>query len=359
MPRSVPVLTAVAAALAQCAFSQGEVNRHFPVTDPANFTRVVATVGDVRITAQEFLLSYEFGPAFTKRQKDSRRRYLDFMINEKLLALDARDRGLQKSARILKPLEELAGDMATEELFKDDVLSRVKLSGREIAEGMRQGTIHYALRWIFTSGAEAASALESALRHGVPFDTLYARQLIGPVKKDDRARTTTLFGLRRASPLLAAVADTLRQGECSSPVKGPDGWYVVKIDSGWRDVTMSATESEKQEDEARRALTEEKSDSLSDIYVRKMMLSQNPVIVRETFNVLESWLMRIWARPERYARWDIAGRLPGDSSRAVARLEASAQDTLVSLSRGGCIRLGTFLSWYRARTPRKRNKRVL
>jgi hypothetical protein len=122
----------------------------------------------------------------------------------------------------------------------------------------------------------------------------------------------------------------------------------VKIDSGWRDVTMSATESGKQEDEARRALTEEKSDSLSDIYVRKLMLSRNPVIVRETFNVLESWLMRIWARPERYARWDIAGRLPGDSSRAVERVGASVQDTLVALSRG-CIRLGTFLSWYRAR----------
>jgi len=83
--------------------------RHFPVTDPKNFTRVVATVGPIEITAQEFLLSYEFGPAFTKRRKESRQRYLEFMVNEKLLALDARAHGLQNSARVAGSLEELEG----------------------------------------------------------------------------------------------------------------------------------------------------------------------------------------------------------------------------------------------------------
>lgn len=49
---------------------------------------VLATVGNKKITVREFLCGYEFGPAFVKRDKDSKRRYLKYMIDEKLLALD-------------------------------------------------------------------------------------------------------------------------------------------------------------------------------------------------------------------------------------------------------------------------------
>jgi len=323
------------------------VARHFPVTDPKNFTRVVASVGDVAITAQEFLLSYEFGPAFTKRGKDSRKRYLDFMINEKLLAIDARDHGLQKSARVTKSLEELEGDMATEELFKDDVLSRVTVTDGEVAEGMREGKIHYSIRWLFAPGRDEASSLDGLLKRGVPFDTLFERQLAGGKKKDDRSMATTLFRLRRASPVLASAADTLRAGRNSAPVKGPDGWYIIRVDNGWRDVTLSVTESVKLEDESRRALTQEKSDSLSDRYVRRMMLDNNPVIMRDTFDKLEAWLARIWVKPGLLAHWEMATRLAADSA-AVSRIDGFVNDTLVAL-RGGCMRLGQFLSWYRAR----------
>jgi hypothetical protein len=337
------------AVVARCAFSQpgSELNRHVPVTDPKNFTRVVAAVGDITITAQEFLLSYEFGPAFAKRQKDSRRHYLEFMINEKLLAFDARAHGLHRSPRVSKSLEELEGDMATEELFKDDVLGRVTLSGREVAEGMREGGIHRSIRWLFSSDPGRASSLFAELNGGVPFDTLFAQQLAGGVKKDDRSMETTLFRLRRANPVLASVADTLRAGENSRPVKGPDGWYIIRVVDGWRDVTLSVTESAKLEDEARRALTQEKSDSLSDRYVRRMMLDRNPVIIRETFDRLEGWLGRIWVKPGLFARWELAAR-PGADSVTASRIDGSRGDTLVSLT-AGCIRLGQFLSWYRAR----------
>ena len=160
------------------------MDRHYPVTDPKNFTRIVATVGGEGITAQEFLLSYEFGPAFAKREKDSRARYLDFMINEKLLARDARDHGLLRSPRVVRSLQVLEGDMATEELYKDDVLSRVKLTPAEIARGVRDEQVHYALAWLFAPDTATASALASSVADGTPFDTLLARQLAGGAKRD-------------------------------------------------------------------------------------------------------------------------------------------------------------------------------
>ena len=325
------------------------VNRHFPVTDPKNFTRVIAKVGDIEITAQEFLLSYEFGPAFTKRRKESRQRYLEFMVNEKLLALDARSHGLQNSLRVTRSLEELEGDMATEELFRDDVLGRVSLTKAEIERGMREGAVHYRLEWLFAPGPGEAAALKSELKQGTPFDSLFARQLRSGVKRDDRAMESTLFRLRRANPLLASVAETLRAGRGSEPVRGTDGYYIVRIADGWRDVTLSATESQKSQEDVRRALTQEKSDSLSDRYVRKMMLEHNPVIVRGTFDRLHAWLAAIWVKPDRLAGWTIAERvIQARDSAGVSRIDRYGRDTLVSLT-GGCFRLNQFLSWYRAR----------
>jgi hypothetical protein len=323
------------------------VNRHFPVTDPKNFTRVVAKVGNIEITAQEFLLSYEFGPAFAKRRKESRQRYLEFMVNEKLLALDARARGLQNSVRVTQSLEELEGDMATEELFKDDVLGKVSLTESEIERGMREGGVHYKLQWLFAAGPRESAALRSELTRGTPFDSLFARQLRSGVKQDDRSLESTLFKLRRANPLLASVAETLRAGRSSEPVRGTDGYYIIRIADGWRDVTLSATESQKSQEDVRRALTQEKSDSLSDRYVRKMMLEHNPVIIRETFDRLEAWLGGIWVKPDRFAGWEIAARFSADSA-GVSRIDRYGRDTLVSLA-GGSIPLGRFLSWYRAR----------
>ena len=344
-----PAVIALIGLIAQSGHSQtgSELERHYPVTDPKNFTRVVATVGDVTITAQEFLLSYEFGPSFAKRQKDSRKRYLEFMINEKLLALEARVRGLGRSESVRRTLEDLEGDMATEELYKDDVLARVRVTDGEIARAVRDERIHYSLRWLFAPGPDGSSSLKSALNGGVPFDTLFSRQLRDGVKTDDRSTETTIFKLRRSNPALAAVAETLRAGRNSAPVRGPDGWYVLRITGGWRDMSMSETESLKLEEDARSALTQDRADSLSDPYVRRLMLEHDPVIIRGTFNALEGWLARIWVKPERLAGWELASRSGMDSA-ALSRIDVLGGDTLVALA-GGCIRLGGFLSWYRAR----------
>jgi hypothetical protein len=239
--------------------------------------------------------------------------------------------------------------MATEELFKDDVLGKVTLAKSEIERGMREGAVHYKLQWLYAPGSGEANSLQSELNRGTPFDSLFARELRTGVKRDDRSMESTLFKLRRANPLLASVAETLRAGRSSEPVRGTDGYYIIRIADGWRDVTLSATESQKSQEDVRRALTQEKSDSLSDRYVRKMMLEHDPVIIRTTFDRLHAWLGGIWVKPERVAAWDIAARVAGaGDSAGVSRIDRFGRDTLVSLT-GGCIRLNQFLSWYRVR----------
>ena len=70
---------------------------------PANdlkLDKIVASVGSIIITAEEFSNSYEFGPAFVKRKTNSKSRYLKYMIYEKLLTLDGYSRNLDKEEEL-------------------------------------------------------------------------------------------------------------------------------------------------------------------------------------------------------------------------------------------------------------------
>ncbi len=54
---------------------------------------VLATVGTHPITVREFLDSYEFGPAFVKHLPRPKAAHLQYLINEKLIALDGYSHG--------------------------------------------------------------------------------------------------------------------------------------------------------------------------------------------------------------------------------------------------------------------------
>ena len=88
---------------------------------------IVARVGDLEITAGEFLINYEYGPAFLKRGKDSKRRYLDLMIYEKLLALEGYELGLNDSLTVKQSINEIEADLITEELYKAKVLNSISV----------------------------------------------------------------------------------------------------------------------------------------------------------------------------------------------------------------------------------------
>jgi len=325
------------------------VKTHYAISDPKGAATIVAKVGPIDITAQQFLLSYEFGPAFPKRQSDSKRRYLDFMINEKLLALDGYSRGLQRSDRVVASVAEIEGDLATEELYKDDVLSKVRVTEGEIDEAMHGEHVHRSFHWLYTKTRDEIQHAESLLHTGVPFDSLFKLQVRDSSAREERSMETTLFKLRRQAPALAAVVDTLIPGAPSAPIHGPDGWYIVYIVDGWNDPLTTESENFKLRSDVERALIQQKSDSLSDQYVRRMMLNHDPVIVRRTFDLLRAWLGSKVLPPEKFSSWELARRFEEESDSVdLAHIDRYGKETLVTLNRGS-ISLRDFLVWYRAR----------
>jgi hypothetical protein len=339
-------------ALTPPASSQGirEFSSYSSLLDPKLDKVTVATVGPWTISASELMLSYEYGPAFVKREKDSRRHYLTFMAYEKLLALDARDRGLASWPDLQRQVGEIEADLATEELYKEDVLPKVNVADGQIAVGMEQERVHLTVRWIFTPSAEGIDEQVRMMKAGVTFDSLYALQFHGGVKQDDRTIETTKFKLRITNPMFASVIDTMPAGAVSLPIHGPDGWYVVKVTDAWRNPITTESGETKMREDVKRSLKQRLADSLSDDYVQGIIVAQHPIIVRESFNAIQAYLGRKFLSKEKFDEWGLVSRKGVKELKDVSRLDTIASRVLVQMNQSN-LNVRTFLDWYRMREP--------
>jgi hypothetical protein len=328
--------------------------RKTEITSPTLLTNrelaglTVARVGPWNITGYEFKLGYEFGPAFVKRNPNSKRRYLNYLIYEKLLALDAQSRGLDRWRDLKSQVSEIEADLATKELYKDDVLKKVHITNSELANAVGQERVNLSVQWVFLHSAHDVDDAVKRMNLGFTFDSLFAQQLGEGVHADDRTMQSTRFKLGMRNPLFAGVIDTLARGNVSLPVHGPDGWYIVHIADRWKNPIVTQTEEEKMTEDVRRALTQQKGDSLSDVYVQRIVADSHPIILREPFNAIEAYLGKIYLPREKYDDWQLRKRKGASSLSDSSNLDPIAADTLVTMNKGK-FTVRDFLEWYRMR----------
>ncbi len=335
-----------------CAMSarQGAGGWLSPADDSAYARKVVATIGPISITAKEFLIAYDFGPAFPKREKNSKQKFLGFMINEKLLALDAAAHGARRDGSVIRSETAIVHDLITEELYRDDVLRRVRVTKEELQDAVTAQRRHYGMRWIYSPTREGVERYQAQLAAGVSFDTLFRAALGDSVTSDERSWATTRFRVQTLRPEIAAVADTLKQGQTSAPIEGPDGWYLLCLQSTSFDAITNSSEAVEQQRVATEVLRQLKADSLSGLYVNNIMEAHTPVIVPRTFDLLSVYLAQAWL-PENL-RTVLFSFLTVD--REIALSAASdpqrfANDRLVKMT-NGAVTMGRFLAWYDARS---------
>ena len=330
------------------AVAQDAGGRDLPLLrtlDPLIANTVVARVGPLAITAQEFFDSYIVGPAFVKRQANSRRRHLDHMISEKILALGERANGNAFDPRVVAGVDAVEGDLATEELYREDVLSGVHVSGEELDLAARRRSVEVTVRWLYAAERKGIDTLARRLERGGNFDHLFEEEC-RTVPREDRSMMVNMMDLMMRNTAMGRIVENLHPGVPSGVIIVPDGHYIVQVDSVWTTAITTATAEAEARSDARRALTQHKADSLSGVYIQGLMLDAGPVIQRRSFDILRAYLGSQLVDGPTFDAWGVADRFrsAGDSVafREIGRYE---DDTLVTLRTGG-ITLGRFLGWY-------------
>jgi len=310
---------------------------------------IVAQVGSIKITAEEFVYSYEYGPAFPKREKNSKLIYLNYMINEKLLALEGYEKGVMKNESTKELYNDIESDLATEEMFKKEIVPKVKIDDTEIKKVIEKKQTEYQLRWLYADDSPALKYYLTQLKNGTSFDSLFNAQLNDSVLIDDRQLTSSLFNIYMKNPQFAQIVDTLKAGKISDPIHTDDGWYIIKIDNISKSMITGEAEYNKLKAESIEAITKSKMDILSDQYVKGLFSVENPIIKRDAFNVLRSYLGKFILSPEKYAEWELDSKLDV----ALANLGLKREEKNPGLTLVECknckISMDAFIIWYRNR----------
>jgi hypothetical protein len=315
-----------------------------------NGNDTIAQIDSLKITMEEFYLSYEYGPAFVKRERDSKERYLNYMVNEKLMALDGYSRGIDTSKQAIDMLDEFKNDIAAEELFNQDILSRIKIEQSEIDSVISKKNLVLEIRWLYAKDDEGIKSYLNQIKSGISFDSLYYQQFRDSVFQNDRWMKIDRYRLERKNPALAVIIDSLRAREISLPLHTDDGWYIMKLENVTQNLITTESEYERMKQESINSLKKEKMDKLSDQYVNEIMIEHNPIIKRDAFNFLRSYLGNVLLPHEKYTDWNLSEKL----STAIKNLNVSneneyAQTTLIELNNSK-FTIDDFLTWFRNRS---------
>ncbi len=329
-------------------FPENYPNHQITEKDHLIQNKIIAKIGNISISEDEFKSSYEFGPAFVKRVPNSKLKHLNYMINEKLLAMYGYSIGVDTMEQVKETYDEIKSDLMTEELFKEDILSKIVISESEIDSIVVQKQLEMDIRWLFSINQADIDDYFKQLRTGTSFDTLYLSQFNDSVFVDDRSMFTNRYHLGVKNPELAIIIDTLTAGTYSIPYNIGDGWYIFNIHNVRRNVISTESEIERLRDESITAIKKIKMDSMSDKYVHELLLAHNPVIKRSTFNILKSYLGKFVLPEEKYTEWKLDELLTNSmESNQIDSYNINNQ-VLVTLNSSN-VTLHDFLIWYRSR----------
>lgn len=218
---------------------------------PAGAT-VVAKVGNFYVTAEDLnkeveaynnLLAAQGLPQNKVDSRDKKVAYLrNELVRKYILYQEALDRGLDKKTDILRALEETKISLLVAELLRQEI-EKIDVTSKEIEdfynqnkELLKEPEQRKILEIVTDSEAEAKQAYIELLKGG-DFAAL-ARQF-------SKAATSAKggdVGLLSLEPdpkkrvrfdkfYEVAFSPTLEAGEISSIFKGPDGYYIIKLDS--------------------------------------------------------------------------------------------------------------------------------
>lgn len=306
---------------------------------------VLARVGDRVITPEEFRLNYEFGHAHLRRQPDPRRRYLTYMIYEKIMAQEAERLGLDTAAAVVHSMRTLREELLIEQVFEEKVLSNIEVTNEEIVEAINRSAVRFKFRFIpALSRSRAEAVYRDVLEHG--FDEVLERELkefrdlevpIGDVTSD----------YIKADEIDPAVLEAIRDleiGTPSSPVAFDQVWYVFEVMDVRREF-LAESDYEERAASVWKQLYNQKAMEEGARFVASVMEPKDVVTKREGFEILADalWDWYSTQTPSRNLLYYIDEA--GWERPYTRRLVANRHVPLVTFD-GGNWTIGTFLEHF-------------
>ncbi len=191
---------------------------------------IIAKVGNDVITVDEFKYSYEFSFSPTRSGPNPRRTYLDYMIKEKLLALEGYKQGYQNSSYVKRRMSQRHYLDVLESYYQEHVHNNVKIPEDEIQDAVKKGSVNFRMRiWPTEDYDQAKKALAEARKIGLPqyMKKQFAKNEI-PLDREKQFETDWIDFLDIRPEILNGIKD-LEVGKISEPIPFNTGYALFQV----------------------------------------------------------------------------------------------------------------------------------
>jgi len=234
---------------------------------------VLAVAGGQEITSAEFKFRFELMPHFTDDDDDNpdsmKVKFLYSLVAEKLWAMQAETEGIANLQDVVYSLKTLKKFFLRDELYKKMIDSKIKITGKEIINGLHKYGKTLFVNVIFSADSVEIKAVYRKLNDGADFDSLLSSRNESKLQQDQlKIRFGQLKSIQVEDTLFA-----MKPGDFSPPLKTDDGWMIFKLRRIQID-TITTNSEEHIKNIVVTTLRERKEKNLTNAFVNKLLSGQ-------------------------------------------------------------------------------------
>ena len=191
----------------------------------------LAIVGNRTITLDEFQTYYK-----EKLRKigltdngDTRTKYLQNLVDDELLLLDAKKRGVDKTKSALVELERIKTQELLNAFSKRFIEPTVKVTEQDVQQMYIKMNTKIKVKHLYAPILEEAEKLYDQLKKGNSFEEL-AKEVFHDEQLKENGGDLGYISVDEMDPNLEETVFSMKVGEISKPIKTVTGYSIIKVE---------------------------------------------------------------------------------------------------------------------------------
>lgn len=285
---------------------------------------LLARAGNAFISEREFQERFELTPGLYRHRKaqleQEKLTFLYSMIAEKLLAQEARVRGLDTLVTYRTAIADLTKLLARDALYRTEVRQKVEVTPAEISQGIRRARQQLLVSFLYFPDEASARFVRSQMRTGREFDL----HKIDSSLLAFRDTATVIWG--DADTTIEAAAYRLGPDELSPVVRAGEGWYILRIRRAERNPVLAEMPPQTLRERVVTRIRMRKERVREEIFAQELLRdrpsSSPPALFRAVAEALSAVFKRHYAPPSMSLTAEMSGEV-------LDRLAGNFGDTLI------------------------------
>jgi parvulin-like peptidyl-prolyl isomerase len=205
--------------------------------------KIIAKVGSEIISESEFIERFELTPqlyaGMIGGEESLKLEVLYSIIAEKLWALEAESMGLDNSELIKSTYKAIEKLYVRDALYRQEILSKVKLSDEYLIEAFRRNSLLLNLNYIFSEDETEINNIFKQLGDGVEFYSIFLKRPESTLQE-----MPYVIGYGQMDKNVEDILYSLKPGDFTRPIIAPNGWYVFRLLSTEQKIIENAEQAE-------------------------------------------------------------------------------------------------------------------